>query len=75
MSSKIFDLPRHKRPLWEVFAFTATLAGLIGLALVRNSVDKVLSSKPAQCRGQYGGNHCGFLHAGIANLPSTTRSP
>lgn len=51
MSSKIFDLPRHKRPLWEVFAFSAALAGLIGLALVRNSVDKVLSAKSAKTAG------------------------
>ncbi len=47
MSSKIFDLPRHKRPLWEVFAFVATLAGLIGLALVRHTVNDALTAKEA----------------------------
>lgn len=48
MSSKIFDLPRHKRPLWEVFAFAAALAGLIGLALTRSTVDKALTAKPGE---------------------------
>lgn len=47
MSSKIFDLPRHKRPLWEVFAFAAALGGLIGLALVRNTMHDAMTSKEA----------------------------
>lgn len=47
MSSKIFDLPRHKRPLWEVFAFAAALAGLIGLALVRDTMYDALAAKEA----------------------------
>jgi hypothetical protein len=45
MSSKIFDLPRHKRPLWEVFAFAAALVGLVGLALVRDTMHDALTAK------------------------------
>lgn len=48
MSSKIFELPRHKRPAWEMYAFAAALAGLIGLALTRTSVEKALAAKPAE---------------------------
>lgn len=48
MGSKIFDLPRHKRPLWEVMAFTAALAGLIGLAVTRVTVHKTLAADPAE---------------------------
>lgn len=45
MKSRIFDLPRHKRPLWEVLAFVATLAGLIGLALVRDTMHDAMTAK------------------------------
>jgi hypothetical protein len=48
MPSKIFDLPRHKRPLWEVMAFAAALGGLIGLAVTRVTVDKTLAATPAE---------------------------
>lgn len=48
MATKIFDLPRHKRPLWEVMAFTAALAGLIGLAVTRVTVNKTLADGAAE---------------------------
>jgi hypothetical protein len=48
MGSKIFDMPRHKRPLWEVIAFAAALAGLVGLAISRVTVNKTLSASPDQ---------------------------
>lgn len=48
MGSKIFDLPRHQRPLWEVIAFAAAIAGLIGLAVTRVTVNKTLADRPAE---------------------------
>jgi len=48
MASKIYDLPRHKRPLWEVVAFVAALAGLVGLAVTRVTVNKTLAVHPAE---------------------------
>lgn len=56
MASKIFDLPRHKRPLWEVIAFTAALAGLIGLAITRVTVHKTLAVDPVQAPATAGFN-------------------
>jgi hypothetical protein len=47
MSSKIFDMPRHKRPHWEVIAFAAALAGLVGLALARTKAEKAVTVKPS----------------------------
>lgn len=47
MGSKIFDMPRHQRPMWEVLAFVAALAGLIGLAVTRVTVDRAIVAKPA----------------------------
>lgn len=47
MGSKIFDMPRHKRPMWEVYAFAAALIGLVGLALTRTAAEKTLAVQPA----------------------------
>lgn len=48
MGSKIFDMPRHQRPHWEVIAFAAALAGLVGLALTRTTIGKAVTAKPAE---------------------------
>jgi hypothetical protein len=47
-ASQINDLPRHKRPLWESVAFVAALAGLVGLAVTRVTVNKTLASQPSE---------------------------
>lgn len=46
MATQSNDLPRHKRPLWESVAFVAALAGLVGLAVTRVTVNKTLAGQP-----------------------------
>jgi hypothetical protein len=45
MKNQNHDLPRHKRPLWEVVAFTAAFLGLLGLASIMHKVDRFLAQK------------------------------
>lgn len=47
MGTNQSDLPRHQRPLWEVYAFVAALLGLIALAS-RTSVEKFVKSEPPE---------------------------
>lgn len=46
MGMKIFELPRYKRPLWEALTFAAALAGLVGLAVFRVTMDKAIAAQP-----------------------------
>lgn len=43
MKNQNHDLPRHKRPLWEVVAFTAAFLGLLGLASIMSKADRYLA--------------------------------